>query len=111
MLEPSIGGELSVTGNLKQIGIDYYVTNRSNNILKNLFVFYVGFGGLFTAIIVLGVVIKYFQIYCKGCAAPLRFVESRLMFNSILRFVIETYTYVCLGVFVGLGNIHASSTE
>ena len=43
--------------------------------------------------------------------APLRFIESRLMFNSILRFVIETYTYVCLGVIVGLGNIHASTTE
>jgi hypothetical protein len=33
------------------------------------------------------------------------------MFNSIIRFVIETYTYVCLGVMVGLGNIHAVSTE
>ena len=43
--------------------------------------------------------------------APLRFIESRLMFNSILRFVIETYTYVCLGVIVGLDNIHASTTE
>ena len=43
--------------------------------------------------------------------APLRFIESRLMFNSILRFVIETYTYVCLGVIVGLSNIHASTTE
>jgi len=96
---------------LRQIGIDTYITKRSNNIIKNLFVFYLGISGLFLMIIVVGIIIKYFQIYCNGCAAPLKFIESRLMFNSILRFVIETYTYVCLGVIVGLGNIHASTTE
>ena len=96
---------------MRQIGIDTYITKRSNNIIKNLFVFYLGIGGLFFMIIVVGIIIKYFQIYCNGCAAPLKFIESRLMFNSILRFVIETYTYVCLGVIVGLGNIHASTTE
>jgi len=32
------------------------------------------------------------------------------MFNSIMRFIIESYTYVCLGVLVGLGNIRAGTT-
>jgi hypothetical protein len=62
-------------------------------------------------IIVTGGMIKYFLIYCKGCAKPLKFIESRLMFNSIIRFTIETYTYVCLAVLVGLGNIKATTTE
>lgn len=34
----------------------------------------------------------------------------RLLLNGILRFVIETYTYVCLAVIVGLTNISAIST-
>ncbi len=33
------------------------------------------------------------------------------MYNSIFRFIIETYTYVCLAVIVGLKNIHATNTE
>ena len=60
ILEPKIGGELGVAENLKQIGIDTYIAKRSNNILKNLFVFYFSLGGLFMAILLVGIIIKYF---------------------------------------------------
>ena len=62
-------------------------------------------------ILITGGIIKYFLIYCAGCSGPLKFIESRLMFNSIIRFIIETYTYVCLAVLVGIGNIGATTTE
>jgi len=96
---------------LRQIGIDTYVAQRGRNTVRSLFVVYTFFAALAFMIIVTGGLIKYFIIYCKGCEKPLKFLESRLMFNSIIRFMIETYTYVSLAVLVGLGNIHATTTE
>lgn len=45
------------------------------------------------------------KLMCGAYKKPLHYVETKIMYNSILRFCIETYSTVCLCTCVGLMNI------
>ncbi len=98
------------TTNLAQIGTDKYIAQHSTSILYNLVNFYVVIVVLLLFLLILSFVIDKLEDYlCKCLQRPLRHLKNKVVWNSLIRFSIETYYPVCISMFIGISTIGGST--
>lgn len=96
--------------NLRQIGVEKYIKLRGTSVIYNLVNFYVGIIVLLTVLLLVLALVPLFESNIfRCCRRPLNHLKDKLVWNTLIRFCIETYYPVCIGVFVGLKSIEGNT--
>lgn len=92
--------------NLKQIGVDKYKKTHGLSLLYNLVNFYIPLIVMIVVLLLILFISNKSEKYCfKCCSRPLKHVKTKLVWNSVIRFCIETYYTVCITMWIGLKSI------
>jgi hypothetical protein len=106
LITPIFGEAKTNNERTMMIGISRFTSTRGEEIIYNSINFYVSLVLLFTFLLFITIIVtKLESILCKCFKRPLKHLKHKLCWNTLIRFVIETYSPVCIAVFVGLKNI------
>ncbi len=110
VVKPVFGSNKVTTIKLAQVGSDNFIRAHTDSILYNSVNFYIVLICLLVFLLLLSFVIDKLEDYlCKCLQRPLRHIKNKVVWNSLIRFCIETYYPVCMSMFVGISSIRGDS--
>ena len=112
MVKPLLGDEIVrfEKDQLKAYGLEMYISEKGGvNIIKNLLAICIVMAYLSLLTLMFTKCGGRIEQCCCCCRTLIVRIREGLVYNSILRFCIETYMPVCLATILGLQNLHGEN--
>ena len=104
-----IGKEKDRTRDYLFFGTDKYIAEHGTNILRTLSIMLVFFPLMLIVMMVLYCIDKSLERCPKCCQKPTKFLKKKVMFNALLRVMIESYMPIAFATGIAVLSIKAES--
>jgi|LauGreDrversion4_2_1035121.scaffolds.fasta_scaffold465444_2 hypothetical protein len=112
VLERWFGPHTAETRSFRQIGVDKYKKTHGISLLYTLINFYIPIFVLVVVLLLLLFISDKSEKYCfKFLNGPLKHLRAKLIWNSLIRFCIETYYVVCMSMWISVKSARAVTDQ